>query len=67
MESEPMNAKGIPTPICPACGSTLIRITAIFDLGDYEIAGYLLDDAECRDCGTELTPCTPLDLPSILR
>ena len=53
--------RGIPTPICP-CGSELLRITANFDTETYEIIGYLIDDANCAECGALLTAPTPLDV-----
>ena len=56
--------RGIPTPICPFCQSTLINITASFNPETYEIEMYLLDNATCGDCGAFLTAPTPADLPS---
>jgi hypothetical protein len=55
--------RGIPTPICPFCQSTLINITASFNPETYEIEMYLLDNATCSDCGAFLTAPTPADLP----
>jgi hypothetical protein len=54
--------RGIPTPICPYCESTLINITASFSPENYEIEMYLLDNASCADCGALLTAPTPVDL-----
>ena len=56
--------RGIPTPICPYCESTLINITASFSPENYEIEMYLLDNASCADCGALLTAPTPVDLPA---
>jgi len=56
-----LNARGIPTRICPTCSSSLFTIQAIFD-DNYEIGMYLLN-AECAMCHTKLTAPTPLDLP----
>jgi|GEM_PF-486068 hypothetical protein len=56
--------RGIPTPICPYCESTLINITASFNPENYEIEMYLLDNASCADCGALLTAPTPADLPA---
>ena len=53
--------RGIPTPMCPACGSNLIQITASFNYETYEIDMYLLDNAQCAECGCLLTAPTPLD------
>ncbi len=58
-----INLRGIPTPICPKCGSSLLRVTVQFDQETYEIAGYLLDDAECMSCKCLITAPTPLDHP----
>jgi hypothetical protein len=58
-----VNLRGIPTPACPCCGSTLLRMTVQFDPNTYEIQMYLLDDAECIDCGCLITAPTPLDHP----
>ncbi|MFM7776338.1 MAG: hypothetical protein ACKN96_08165 [Actinomycetota bacterium] len=56
--------RGLPTPLCPYCGSDLITITAIFDPDTYEISMYLLDNASCAECGALLTAPTPEDLPA---
>jgi rRNA maturation endonuclease Nob1 len=53
--------RGIPSAACPACGSNLIQITASFNYETYEIDMYLLDNAECAECGSLLTAPTPLD------
>jgi rRNA maturation protein Nop10 len=53
--------RGIPTPICPACGGDLIQITASFDPLSYELNMYLLDNATCANCGALLTAPTPAD------
>jgi len=56
-----VNARGIPTPACPCCGSTLLRLTVQFDPDTYEVEMYLLDDAECAQCKCLITAPTPLD------
>jgi hypothetical protein len=38
-------------------------MTVQFDPNTYEIEMYLLDDAECIDCGCLITAPTPLDHP----
>lgn len=58
-----INARGIPTAICPNCGSNLIRVTMIFDPETYEPEMWLLDNAECDSCGAELTAPCPVDHP----
>lgn len=55
-----MDARGIPTAVCPNCGCDLLKIIAKFDPLDYEIGLYLLD-GECSKCGTLLTIPTPID------
>jgi hypothetical protein len=58
-----VNLRGIPTPVCPCCGSSLLRVTVQFDPDTYEVEMYLLDDAECVDCKCLITAPTPLDHP----
>lgn len=58
-----INARGIPTPICPECGCDLLRVNVKIDPSDYEIGLYLLD-GECARCGALVTVATPLDHPS---
>jgi len=53
--------RGIPTAMCPNCGSDFIKIIAQFDPVDYEIGIYKLD-AECAVCEALLTAPTPLDI-----
>lgn len=53
--------RGIPSPICPACGGNLITITASFDQLTYELEMYLLDNATCANCSALLTAPTPSD------
>ena len=55
-----LDARGIPTRECPACGSDLFTVQVSFD-ENYEISAYLLN-AECAYCGTKVTAPTPLDL-----
>lgn len=56
-----IDARGVPSPVCPNCGCMLLRITVQFELDNYEISGYLLDDAECASCGCLITAPTPID------
>lgn len=56
-----MDFRGIPTAMCPNCGSDFIKIIAQFDPVDYEIGIYKLD-AECAVCEALLTAPTPLDI-----
>jgi hypothetical protein len=56
--------RGIPTCACPACGSTLIQITAAFNPQTYELDMYFLDNACCAQCNALLTAPTPIDHPA---
>ena len=58
-----MDARGIPTPVCPECGCDLLRVVMSFDPDTYEPALWLLDNAECYECGTLLTAPCPVDHP----
>lgn len=58
-----MDARGIPTCLCPSCGNDIIRILAKFDPKDYEIGMYFLD-GECSKCSTLVTVPTPIDHPN---
>ena len=57
-----LDARGIPTRVCPSCNGDLFTVQVSFDEG-YDIAGYLLN-CECAYCHTKLTAPTPLDLAS---
>ena len=57
-----MDARGIPTTLCPSCGSDLLKVIVKFDPSDYEIGIYFLD-GECAKCGTLLTIATAIDYP----
>lgn len=54
-----IDARGIPTRVCPTCGCDLFTVQMSFD-ADYSISQYLLN-AECSCCGTLVTAPTPLD------
>ena len=57
-----IDARGIPTCVCPNCGDTLFRAIVGFDPETYTIGMYQLD-VECFSCGTLATAPTPLDNP----
>ena len=61
-----LDIRGIPSPVCPCCHSTLLRLTVEFDPDTYEIAGYLLNDAKCVECHCLITAPTPLDHPNYI-
>lgn len=56
-----MDLRGIPTPICPQCGSDVLIISARFDPETYQIVMYHLD-ATCGICHSLLTAPTPIDI-----
>jgi len=57
-----MDARGIPTCLCPNCGSKIFRALVNFDPDTYTIGMYHLD-VQCDMCGTLATAPTPLDMP----
>ena len=57
-----IDARGIPTCICPNCGGELFKALISFDEESYTIGMYHLD-IECFECGTFATAPTPLDRP----
>lgn len=57
-----IDARGIPTCICPNCGDNLFRALISFDPETYTIGMYHLD-IQCNSCGTFATAPTPLDNP----
>lgn len=54
--------RGIPSPVCPACGGKLLNITASFNYETYEIEMYLIDNASCAECNALITAPTPADI-----
>ena len=63
MDNPQIDQTGIPSAECINCGSTWFRIYATFDPDDYEIAAYLIDNAQCANCDAQVTVPTPIDLP----
>jgi hypothetical protein len=57
-----IDARGIPTCLCPNCGYTLFRAVVSFDPETYTIGMYHLD-IQCDNCGALATAPTPLDNP----
>jgi hypothetical protein len=55
-----LDAQGLPTAACPACGDTWLLVPVTFDAETYEIAAWGTE-AECYSCKTRLTACTPVD------
>lgn len=55
-----MDARGIPTHICPVCFHNLFRVVVAFD--DYQIGMYETS-GECVNCGTLITVPTEIDRP----
>lgn len=59
-----LDARGIPTAMCPDCGSSWLMVPVMFDTEDYEIAAWGTE-ASCFGCGALVTACTPVDVPSV--
>lgn len=57
-----LDARGIPTPICPACGCDWLVVPVKFWKETYMI-GMWGTEGYCYQCKTEVTACTPKDLP----
>jgi uncharacterized Zn finger protein len=57
-----IDARGIPTCICPNCGGRLFKALISFDEETYTIGMYHID-IECYNCGTFCSAPTPLDSP----
>lgn len=53
----PIDARGPQTALCPTCGGNIIKIDAIFD--EEGVVSFYMQDAECAQCGTLLTPPMP--------
>lgn len=52
-----LDLRGVPANACPACGSRVLVVRALFD--NYDIAAWFTD-ASCAECHTLLTaPCPP--------
>lgn len=64
MDNPQIDQTGIPSAECINCGSSWFRIYATFDPDDYEVAAYLIDNAQCAICDAEVTVPTPIDLPN---
>jgi len=58
-----IDARGIPTCVCPNCGGILFEALVSFDPETYTIGMYHLD-VRCNQCGTFATAPTPLDHPT---
>lgn len=55
-----MNLSGIPTAVCPNCGSDQIWVVVKFD-EEYNIGWWGLDEAKCYKCHTIMTVVCPAD------
>jgi hypothetical protein len=55
-----LDATGIPTAMCPNCGSSWLNVPVMFDPVTYEIAAWGTE-ASCFSCGTLVTACCPVD------
>jgi hypothetical protein len=61
MANQKNDYRGIPTPMCPNCGSNWFKMAVMYDEVSYLPSVYGLEDAECYKCGSLITPATPLD------
>ena len=59
-KDQAIDARGIPSAVCPMCGCGWFSVQIAFD-DSYEISAYMLD-AKCGDCGTLVTAPTPEDV-----
>ena len=59
-----IDARGIPTCVCPNCNGSLFKALVSFDEDTYTIGMYHLD-IECNGCGAFATAPTPLDNPDV--
>jgi len=57
-----IDARGIPTCICPECGGKLFHAVISFNPETYMIGMYHLD-IQCNQCGALCTAPTPDDIP----
>ena len=57
-----IDARGIPTCICPQCGGNIFRALVSFDPKTYTINSYQFD-VQCHGCGAFTTAPTPIDHP----
>lgn len=57
-----IDARGIPTCVCPNCGGHLFKALVAFDEETYTIGMYHLD-MQCNSCGALATAPTPIDNP----
>ena len=57
-----MDARGIPTHICPNCFHNMFLVVVVFD--DYQIGMYETQ-GECVNCHTLVTVPTELDRPEV--
>jgi hypothetical protein len=60
MPKPKLDARGIPTPVCPSCGCAWLNVPLQFDPETYEIIAWGLE-ASCFGCGALVTACTPVD------
>jgi hypothetical protein len=58
-----IDARGLPTPVCPVCGEEWLVIPVKFFHESYTIAIWGTD-GYCYSCKSKVTACTPLDLPN---
>lgn len=59
-----MDLRGIPTSVCPVCGSSWLLVPVKFDQETYEVVAWGTE-GKCLNCETLLTACTPVDAEKI--
>lgn len=57
---EAIDARGIPTAICPLCGSDWFYVPVKFNLETYKISAWGTD-GYCYACSSKVTVVTPVD------
>jgi len=63
MDELPIDATGIPTPVCPLCGCDWIMVPMTFDYETYDVAAWGTE-GECFSCKSKVTVCCPVDKDS---
>lgn len=58
-----IDASGIPTPVCPVCGSEWLVVPVKFCKDSYMIGMWGVN-GHCYNCKSEVTACTPKDFPN---
>jgi hypothetical protein len=57
---EAIDARGIPTAVCPLCGSDWFYVPVKFNLETHKISAWG-PDGYCYSCSSKVTVVTPVD------